>query len=346
MRSDRHEKKGCSPVAGIFIVIILLFAACGGFYLTLGSPADSGSTQQISVSIPQGASTGQIGQILEDSGVIKSEFKFKLLSRIKGKDGSYKAGGYVLSPSQNLTEIMDILSLGQTSANRFTVPEGYTVDQTADKLAAEGIVDREEFMSELAYGDFDYKFMSLLPVGEKRFEGFLYPETYEVSEGATAHQVIDRMLSQFDKVMLDEYYAQATSMNMNVYDVITVASIIERETMLDSEKPMVASVIYNRLKKGIALQIDATVQYALGKHKERLKYSDLKVDSPYNTYKHPGLPPGPICSPGVESIKAALYPAQSDNYYYVLSDKQDGSHVFSATYNEFLKNKKAYQNSL
>lgn len=188
--------------------------------------------------------------------------------------------------------------------------------------------------------------MEYLPAGANRLEGFLFPETYDVFATSMEHDIINRLLGQFDAVYKDEYYNRATELGYDLNQIITIASLIERETRVDSERAIVASVIYNRLNMGMALQIDATVQYALGEQKDRLSYKDTEIDSPYNTYKVPGLPPGPICSPGEASIKAALYPENTQYVYYVLDAKMDGSHRFSKSYDEFLKNKNAYINAL
>ncbi|MFV0517577.1 MAG: endolytic transglycosylase MltG [Aminipila sp.] len=332
----------CGIIAAVALTII------GGMYYvsSLANPLDENNTQTVAINIPSGSGTGAIGEILESNNIIASANKFKLLSKLEGNDGKYKAGEYTLSSSMNSKQIMQIIISGDSNTGRFTIQEGLTVKQTADKLAEKNLINVDEFMKEAQYGSFDYKFMSLLPNNENRLEGFLYPETYEVYTTATEHDVINKMLSHFDKVVTDDYYKRAKQMGYDMYRIITIASLIERETLVSDEKAQVASVIYNRLAINMPLQIDATVQYALPSHKDRLDYNDLQIDSPYNTYQNTGLPPGPICSPSIDSIKAALYPADTNYYYYVLSPAKNGSHNFSNTYEEFLKNKKAYLNSL
>ena len=172
------------------------------------------------------------------------------------------------------------------------------------------------------------------------------PNTYDVAQGSSAHQIIDVMLAQFDKIYKDEYYARATELGYDLNQIVTIASMIEKETRVETEREIVASVIYNRLRQGMPLQIDATVQYALGEWKDRLTFKDLEVESPYNTYKVSGLPKGPICSPGENSIIAALYPKETDYYYYVLDASMNGSHRFSNDYNTFLKNREDYLRAL
>jgi len=345
-KPSKAKVKNLNITAVISAVIIVLIASSVFYISTLGNPLNKESTELVAVSIPPGSGTKTIGQILQKNKIISSAAKFKLLSKMKGNDGKYKAGEYSLSASMPVEEIMEIIISGDSNTSRFTIPEGLTVKQTAEKLSANNLINRDTFMSELQYGTFDYKFMPLLPNSSNRLEGFLYPETYDIYTTASEHEIINKMLAHFDKLVLDEYYTRAAEMGYDMYKIITIASLIERETLVSSEKPTVASVIYNRLAINMPLQIDAAVQYALPEHKERLDDNDLQVDSPYNTYQNTGLPPGPICSPGIESIKAALYPADTNYYYYVLSPEKNGSHKFSHTYEEFLKNKNAYIKSL
>lgn len=346
-RRRRSKRSKILPIIiAVAAVFVIGFAGFTVYMNSAGKPVDEGNTELVSVVIPSGTGTGGIASILEDNGLISSSTVFKFQSKSKGFDGKYKAGEYALSSGMSMTEIMDTLVSGNVNTVRFTIPEGYTVKQTRDKLANQGLVNAELFDQEMMTGQFDYKFMSGAPAGENRLEGYLYPETYDVFTSAREHDIIDRMLSQFNKVFKEEYYDRAKELNMSLNEVITVASLIERETRADSERAKVASVIYNRLDEGRKLQIDATVQYALGEQKDRLLNSDLKIDSPYNTYQIAGLPPGPICSPGEASIKAALYPEDTNYIYYVLKPDLNGQHNFTHSYDEFLKFKKQYLNAI
>lgn len=341
-RRKRYSNKLLIPAIAIFVL-----AAVGiAFAANLDNALDSGSEEIITVSIPAGSSTASIGHSLAEKGVIGSATKFKLYAKLNGYEGKMKAGEYNFSPSMDLKEVMNVIISGKSNTAKFTIPEGFTVNQTADKLASENLIDQEVFLKQLESGSFDYPFMKYLPAGANRMEGFLFPETYHIYTTATETEIIDKMLAQFDAVFTDKYYKRAKEMGYSVYDIITVASLIERETRVDSERAKVASVIYNRLDIGMNLQIDATVQYALGKQKERLLYKDLEIDSPYNTYLHAGLPPGPICSPGEASIKAALYPEDTEYYYYVLKSKNDTTHNFAKTGEEFEKYAAAYKKTL
>jgi UPF0755 protein len=240
----------------------------------------------------------------------------------------------------SMEEIMKILIAGKAETVRFTIPEGYDIKRTTEKLAGEGLINADVFAKEIESGQFDYRFLTDAPVGPNRLEGFLFPETYEIFANANEHDIIDKMLYQFDKVFTDEYYKRAEELGMSVREVITLASIIEREARVPEDRPIIASVFYNRMKIDMPLQSCATVQYILGEQKAVLSIKDTKIESPYNTYLHTGLPPGPIASPGADSIKAALYPAETDYLYFLA--KGDGSHAFSSTYDQFLKDKAKY----
>lgn len=326
-------------IAVICVAVIIVAGAV--FYITgLGKALDSNDTQTVSVIISSGSSTGQIGQILEEEGIISSADKFKIWSRIKGYDSRYKAGTYTLSPSMDFQEIADIIVSGKVTTVNFTIPEGYTIYQTASAIAAKGLGDYDTLVSLIEAGDYEYDFLKDAQNNKNKLEGYLFPNTYTVDKGMNEEQIIKVMLDQFEKQPYKVYAESGSSYSLN--DIITVASIIERECKVDEERPLVASVIYNRLAKGMPLQMCSTVQYVLGKQKEVLTYADTRIESPYNTYTNTGLPPGPICSPGLAAIKAALNPADTDYLYFVLSEKLDGTSNFSSDYAQFEKDKAAY----
>jgi len=238
-------------------------------------------------------------------------------------------------------EIMEELKKGAAAnTKRFTVPEGLDIKHLTEKLVSDGLVDTDKFKYELEYGAFDYWFLEGIPEGPDRLEGFLFPETYEIFVDANEHDIIDKMLYQFSKVFTDEYKARTEEMDMTVLEVITMASIVEREAMIAADRPVIASVFYNRLDIDMPLQSCATVQYIVGEQKPVLSIADTRIGSPYNTYLISGLPPGPIASPGEASIRAALYPDDTDCLFFLA--KGDGSHVFSKDYNQFLKDKAQY----
>ena len=349
----RHNRvRSKSRLVFSVIVVIAVLAACayGGFKMYISaasSPVDPTNTSYVNVIIPSGSSTNKIGLILSDNELIRDVSKFKVLVRLEGYDGKLKAGEYSLSQSMSTPEMLEIISMGGAAATkRFTIPEGYTIAKTAEKLEDDGFIDIDIFLDVTENGEFSYKFMEELPEGPNRLEGFLFPETYEVYADATEEDIINRMLTQFDMIFIDEYYARASELGYSLHEIITIASLIEGESKVSFERAIVASVIYNRLNIGMPLQLDATVQYALGETKERLYEKDTKIDSPYNTYLIPALPPGPICSPGEEAIVAALYPDETDYIFYVLKPDKSGEHNFAKDINEFNKYKAQYINSL
>lgn len=333
------SKKKLIIVLGI-IIAVLLVGIVGN--MILSGPVDKDNKKIEIVKVEQGSTTDQIANSLSEKGTIKNKFYFKIKSKLAGYDGQYKAGQYAVKKSMSMKEQMDMIRNGETVGKVFTIPDGNTLEKDANILSKGNVVTKKDFLKEAAIGKFNYKFLEGIPNRANRLEGFLYPETYQVDLDANAHQVIDVMLKQFDKIFTDEYYAQAKKMNKSVLEVMTVASIIEREAKTDEDKKNVASVIYNRLKVGMPLQMDSILAYITGEEKIKASLADTKVVSDYNPYTNKGLPPGPICSPGKAAIEAALYPADTDYLYFVATDKLDGTNVFSKTYEEFLKDKKAF----
>lgn len=326
----------------LFGLIVLLVIGGIVAYSISGLPVDKGDGKKILVRIDQGSGTGQIAALLKKEDLIRSEGFFKLRSKVGGYDGKYKAGTYAFSRSMSAKEMMVAIRDGDTAGRTFQVIEGMTIDKVADQLEGDGIVSKKDFYYEVENGKFNYRFMKYLPKGPTRLEGFLYPNTYEVPVDATAHEVVDIMLKGFDHAVGDKYYKEAEKQGKTLYDVIVVASIVEREASKKDEKPKVSSVIYNRLKIDMPLQMDSIISYIHKEDKIRATYSDIAVDSPYNPYTNKGLPPGPICSPGVDAIEAALHPAETKYLYFVARPKLDGTNVYSETYEEFLKDKEAF----
>lgn len=329
------------------IAVVILAVGAGFFYLnSLDKAYDPEKKDTKIVTIESGSTTGDIGALLEKEGIIKGATSFKMFSKFKGYDGKYQAGTYGLAPSMKLSEIADAIISGKTQNMSFTIPEGYTIAQIADKLSDEGLIKKKKFLNLIKNGKFEYDFLKEAQSGENHLEGYLYPETYTVELNASEEDIINAMLTQFETVYTKEFSARAKELGYTQNQIMVIASIIERECVVDDERGTVASVIYNRLKEGMPLQMDSTVQYVLGKQKENLSYKDTEIESPYNTYTNTGLPPGPIGAPGIASIKAALYPEKTNYIYFVVDKKLDGSHVFSKDYNKFLKDKDEYYEAL
>ncbi|MGQ9537295.1 MAG: endolytic transglycosylase MltG [Actinomycetota bacterium] len=291
------------------------------------------------VVIEEGESASSIGRKLHSEGVVTSATLFRLLAWIQGKEGRFRAGHYLLYPGMRYGEVFSILEGGPNHQIRLTIPEGLTLEQTAELVQKVTGMKARDFLEAAAAGDFR---VSFLPEEQKKnLEGFLFPKTYELPADISPRELVETLLAQFERETEGLDWSRAEELGVTPYQVIIIASLIEREAMLDRERTLVAAVIYNRLRMGMLLQIDATVQYALPEWKAVLTYEDLKTPSPYNTYLHKGLPPAPICSPGLASIRAALEPAPVDYLYYVATG--DGSHFFTADYQEFLRVKREVQ---
>ncbi|SIQ09363.1 UPF0755 protein [Paenibacillus sp. RU4T] len=330
------------------LLTLLLVTAAGiaGYIWNGLRPAAAGEMKQ--VQIARGMSPFQVADLLEREGIIRNAFIFKYYLKFKEQGGSFQAGTYELAPGMEHESIIQKLNSGSTvkeAVIRFTIPEGYTLLQIADKLSKEGIIDKNRFLeladSNKAWGDAEA--VKTIPEDSRirhRLEGYLFPDTYELKKGSTEEDILTRMVEETDRKLaelpdLDETLQER---GMSLHELLTVASLVEREVVVDAERAAVAGVIYNRLAKPMRLQIDATVQYLLDKPKERLYEKDLEVQSPYNTYRSDGLPPGPISSPSLKSIDAALHPEKNEYYYYVT--KKDGSsrHLFAVTYEQHLNN--------
>lgn len=345
-RRKAHKKKiGRWPA----VLAALFLLSLGMSYLYIrgyDKAVDPGSSDRIELTVTPGMSTTAIASALEEQGLIESTFLFKQKSKWLGYDGRYQAGTFDLSPSMSMEALMVALMDARRESVRFTIPEGYTIRQTAAALAEAGLVDESEFLRVLEEEDFDFRFMSQTGEGPDRLEGFLFPDTYEVFAGASARDIAKKMLARFDEIFEDEYYERAEEIGRSVREIITAASLVEEETRSPEERKRVAGVLYNRLEIGMRLGFDSTIQYLLGEPKDRVLYSDLEIDSPYNTYKYAGLPPGPISSPGKDCILAALYPEETDYLYFVVKSYGSIEHNFAVTAEEFYRYKDEYIKSL
>jgi UPF0755 protein len=282
------------PARHLNILLTVLGLACLGalYFLIALSPVTSKSkARDIVVVVPQQSTATQVGQILKDHELIHSPFVFVLYARWKNLDGSLKAGEYLLNNGLSTPEMLNELVEGRLASETITIPEGFTMTQVAELLETKGLAEREEFFAVAAREDFSYKFLEERPKGERRLEGYLFPDTYRVTRGDSVRFLIDNMLKRFDLEMEElDYPSRAEKAGLTLHEAVTIASLIEREAKIDEERPLISGVIHNRMEKSMLLQIDATVQYALGTNKAQIYYKDLEVDSPYNTYKNNGLP--------------------------------------------------------
>lgn len=282
-----------------FIIICLLLSfAAGLFYYNTGLEAvnKSDSANGTEIVIPKGSSVKSISKLLESENVIKDRMVFELYCKINKKADKIKAGKYSVSNSMDVPEIVDVIVSGKALIDtvKLTIPEGYNLNQIVERLNSLGVVSPENIQAALEAKRYKYEFIGQIPEREKQLEGYLFPDTYEIYKDTTAEAIVDKLLGRFDAVFTEEYRNRAKELNMTIDQVITLASIIEREAKLDDERMIISEVFHNRLKKNMMLQSCATVQYLFKEQKEVLTYKDLEIESPYNTYKHAGLPRDPL----------------------------------------------------
>ncbi|MCK4303634.1 MAG: endolytic transglycosylase MltG [Candidatus Eisenbacteria sp.] len=313
----------------IGLIFVLLTMLLGGYLANawhlLGRPLDRQGAAQV-VEVKPGESLEKIRRCLIADGLLSSKAPLLQWARLTGRDRRVRSGFYELSPAQSPREIMEVLVRGQMLQVRVTIREGLTLSQTIACLA-EALEEPYESFQEAAS---DSIWMRSLAIPAASLEGYLYPETYQFELGASPRTVLGAMVHACLDWFVGERQRQADSLGLSLHQVLTMASIIEAETAVSDERPRISAVYHNRLRRGWLLQADPTVAYALGRIGERLWQRDLEVDSPYNTYKYKGLPPGPICSPGLESIDAALQPLEGCRDLYFVA-RGDRTHVFSRT---------------
>lgn len=316
------------PKVLLFLLIVVSVAGITYNLVYLLKGGEGVGQEEIEVIVPEGASASTVSRILEEQGVIPSARRFTVIAKLTGNDKRIQAGRYLFRRGMGIRTVLGKLVKGETVPLRVTVPEGLTVEEIAELLSEVLGIDGSVFLS-LAR---DEKRAQRMGIERNDFEGFLFPNTYHFNHGTGEEAVLESMVDEFWKNFDDSLKQRAKEIGFTVYETVILASLIEEEAMLQREHATISQVYHKRLRLGRALECDATVQYALPEHKSRLLYSDLKVDSPYNTYLHKGLPPGPIANPGRSALVAALYPAKSDFLYYVA--RGDGSHIFSKTAEE------------
>ena len=323
---------------GLLLVIVLLgtvvFAVTRltslpipglGNHITAGLPAR--------VTIPEGASTRQIGRILADADVVERASKFEGAAVQRGITDQLKPGDYLLETGMNENELFEVLVAGPgATADRITFPEGLTVRQITERMTKGGRWTGKQVQDALR----DPALTSPYRPKDKPLEGLLFPATYDLQPEQKPADLLRSMLDELDQVMQGQDLDAAKRLKLTDYDILIVASMIEREARAPQDRPKVARVIYNRLKKQMPLQIDATIQYTFKAPKPKLSEADLRINSPYNSYTRKGLPPTPIAAPGAASIEAALAPANGPWLYYVVTSK-DGTHTFTDSYQKFLE---------
>ncbi len=310
-------------IIGLWSIAALCLMVVGMMYLYGYSATDS-QQQTLIVEIPQGTTLKQVAHLLADHQVVSSPTSFIVFTYLQGKQNKIRAGEYELSATLPPQEILRKITQGETLAYSVTIPEGYRISEIADLLDQKGLADKNRFIEATR----NPELVKSLNIPTRDLEGYLFPETYRFSKNAGEKKMVQTMVDIFKKKTdLPEVRERARKLNFTLHEVITLASLIEKETGLASERKMISSVFHNRLKKRMRLQTDPSVIYALANFDGNIRKKDLSIDSPYNTYLYSGLPPGPIANPGLDSILSVLDPVQSDNFYFV--SRQNGSHQFS-----------------
>lgn len=348
----KRPRRVVRALASLILVLVVLAIVIGiaVFAFMKASGTDIVDGQRVKVIIPQGASTSDVAGILESRGVIRSARMFRYRARLNGDGDQFRAGSYVLISGSSYDSIVRALDKGPAAPHtyRIVIPEGFRITEIAkrvDALRSQTATSDASRLPRFTGAEYLTAVRKLrppanlkAPAGTTSMEGLLFPATYELRDNATADRFASDQLLALQKNLAQVSMAKAAKANLTPYDVIIIASLIEREARIDAERPIIAAVIYNRLRSGEPLGIDATIQYAVNANtwKTELTKSDLAIDSPYNTRTHAGLPPTPIASPGLASLKAAAAPANVDYKYYVADPSGNGKHAFYDTYDEFL----------
>lgn len=340
--------KGFILSVTVIALCVMLFNYAKGYYddyMQEYKGTESYVGQDVVVEIPEGASADKIASILKDAGLIKYKGAFK--KRLQETDeyrGKLRSGTYTLNTGMSTLDMMAALSPVievDEPINTLVVPEGFTIQQIAERCEEEGICTEQEFLNAVnSVTSEDFPYLEDVPSGanvDYKLQGYIFPATYDIYPDTTASSLVEWMLETFENYYSGDIQARAEELNYTSYELVTRASIIEREARVDEERSIIAGVINNRIANDMPLQMCPTVLYPLTEgmyDQSQVLYSDLELDSPYNTYLYQGLPVGPICSPGLACIKAVLYPTEHNYLYYHVEDEEEGTHIFTETYEE------------
>lgn len=330
--------KGLVKLTIGFCLLAMAFIVWRGVVLYQFShrPAGTNEEQEIIAVLP-GEKFNALAAKLEQKGIIANTSDFKLLALVRGDDKRLKAGEFPLSAAMTPNQVLDALVDGKVYLYRLTIPEGYTLKQIASEVSGIDIGQADEFVAVAT----DPDYVATLDIEAQTLEGYLFPDTYYFPKGVAAKTIISKMVGRFKEQFSEQWKQRADELQRTVHEIVTLASIIEKETGAPSERPIIASVFHNRLKKRMRLESDPTVIYGIPNFDGNIKRKHLRTPTPYNTYTIRGLPPGPIANPGSAAIEAALYPAQT-NYLFFVS-KKDNTHHFSETIEEHQKAVRKYQ---
>ena len=326
----------------LIIISCFLFLGFGCGFAVLNQLQPVGNSSRFTVlDIAEGASLSEVAEQLHRKNLIKSDWAFVWMGRLAGSDRKIIPGEYELRGGMDPSTILEKIVRGEVIQYTVTIPEGFSVRQIADVLHEQRLADREEFLR--CAGDPVFIQTLSLPVDNRvdHLEGYLFPDTYQFARHVAPEQLITTMVSRFKQTVTEEHRRRAAELGLSMHQAVTLASVIEKETARPDERTLISGVFHNRLQKKIPLQSDPTVIYALNAFDGNLRKKDLSIESPYNTYRVVGLPPGPIANPGNAAIHAALYPAPTEYLYFV--SRNDGSHEFSETLAEHNRAVKKYQ---
>lgn len=333
--------KGCLIIIGLLALIVAAVAGYAAYdmYRYAGTPiAELGEpTRPVAVSVPSGQAFGETIRQLQTAGIVRSPRRFEILARMKRLDTKIQAGEYWLSADVTPSKLLHQLASGKVRMHTLTLPEGYAIQQYAAIVEEKGLASAEDFLAVAQDPNLAHEY----GIPGNTLEGYLFPDTYHFPKGLPPKHLIDHLIAKFWTVFTPKWEERLRDLNMTLHEIVTLASIIEKETGAPSERKLISSVFHNRLKKNMRLQSDPTVIYGLKDFSGNLTKKDLETPTPYNTYTNGGLPPGPIANPGVEALEAALYPANT-NYLYFVS-KNNGAHQFSSSLKEHNRAVQKYQ---
>jgi len=320
-KPSRHPAPTWRTAVGFVVVVCVLSLLLEGWWI-LSVPGPLRFTSRV-VEVPAHKGVVEVAEILDDAGVIRSRVGFVLLALARGSFRSLKAGEYQIPPGTNTVRVLELLEGGKVLQHLVTFQEGSTLGELARQLETERLTPAQDILRVAK----DALFLKTLDIQADSVEGYLFPDTYQFVKGMTAEEILARMVARMREKLSPEIVAEARAREFTLHQMLTLASIIEKEAVESSEMPLISAVFWNRLRRDMPLQADPTVQYAVGKDRKRLTREDLQTDSPYNTYRRQGLPPGPIASPGRAAIQAAVRPAKVNYLYFVAMD--DRHHQFS-----------------
>ena len=318
------------PALSIALVLIVVFVILP---LSGNSPDTRTPGTPVYFTVRPGMSVSEIGRELHAQGIIDSETKFWWTAKLNGFENKVKSGTFALQTGMTSSDVLETLVYGNTATIRFVIPEGFSVRDIAARLEGEHLVDAGVFI-ERAKSYRPYPYIEEHEDVRYAAEGFLFPDTYEINGEFDAARIMEMMTQNFDRRLTKEMRARAEEMDLSIYELVTLASLVEKEAYHEEERPIIAQIFLKRLRIGMPLQADPTVQYLLDAPKEDLLYRDTEIASPYNTYQNVGLPPGPIASPGTASLMAVLHPADTD-YLYFVADR-NGNNYYATNYADHL----------